>query len=451
MASKHLYYRIIIRVLCITLTALGVSYFSINNHLDYGIYIGIILCFQVAGLIKFLNKTNRKIAFFFEAVENNDSAIQFPIHTNNKSVKDLHKSLNRVNFLIQKIKIENKHQEKYYHSILEQAAIGLLTLNEKGHILLANKTVKTLLDYEQLTHIEQLKRVDKKLYSIVSQLKPFDQKLTSITNERETIQLTIRSKPIKVGNENLTLVIIQNINTELDEKETDAWVKLFRVLTHEIMNTIAPITSLSETLSTIYTKNNKESIQPSELNEKDIKRTIKGLDVIKEQGKDLTKFVESYRTLTKIPKPEKEIILIETLFNKIRILSSQENGFQNIKFEVSIKPNNLELYIDEKQIIQVLLNLVKNAIQSINKSKNKGLISLKAEKDEHSNIIVSVTDNGTGIPLEIQNQIFIPFFTTKEEGTGIGLSLSKYILKLHGGRLLMTSSSNISTTFCLKI
>lgn len=450
MASKHIYYKIIIRVLCITFTALGLAYFGINKHLDYGIYIGIILYFQVVGLIKFLNKTNRKIAFFFEAVENDDSAIHFPVHTKDKSVRDLHKSLNRVNFLIQKIKIENRQQEQYYHSILEQAAVGLLTLNEKGHILLANKTAKTLLNYEQLTHIEQLKRVDEKLFSIVSQLKPFDQKLTAITNERETVQLTIRSKPITVGNENLILVIIQNINSELDEKETDAWIKLFRVLTHEIMNSIAPITSLSETLFSIYTKDSK-AIQPSELSQKDIEKTIKGLDVIKDQSKDLTNFIESYRTLTKIPKPEKEIVFVETLFNKIRILSSQEEGFQDIKFEISIKPNNLEIYADEKQIIQVLLNLVKNAIQSINKESNQGVIQLKSKKDEYNNVIVSVTDNGLGIPLEIQDQIFIPFFTTKEEGTGIGLSLSKHIMRLHGGSLRVSSTSKGPTTFSLKL
>ncbi len=450
MASKHLYYKIVVGVLIITLTAFGLAYFSINKHLDYGIYMGIILCFQVAGLIKFLNRTNRKIAFFFDAVENDDSAIHFPTHIEDKSIKDLHKSLNRVNFLIQKIKIENKQQEQYYHSILEQAAVGLLTLNEKGHILLANKTAKKLLNYEQLTHVEQLKRVDEKLFALVSQLKPFDQKLTTITNERETTQLTIRSKPITIGNENLILIIVQNINNELDEKETDAWIKLFRVLTHEIMNSIAPITSLSETLSTIYTRDNK-AVRPSELNEKNIEKTIKGLDVIKDQGKDLTKFVESYRSLTKIPKPEKEIVLVETLVNKIRILSSQEDGFQDIKFVVAIKPNDLEIYADEKQIIQVLLNLVKNAIQSIHKTDIQGCIQLEAEKDDQSNVILSVTDNGPGIPLDIQDQIFIPFFTTKEAGTGIGLSLSKHIMRLHGGSLLLASTSQTATTFRLKL
>ena len=448
MVSKSLYYKIIIRVLCITLTAFGLAYVSIQKHIDYAIYIGILLGFQIIGLIKVLNKTNRKIAFFFDAVENDDTAIHFPIHNKSQSIKDLHKSLNRVNSLIQKIKIENNQQEQYYHSILEQAAVGILTVNEKGHILFANKTVKTLLNYEQLTHIQQLKRIDEKLFSLVSQLKPFDQKLTSITNERETIQLSIRSKPITVGKDNLGLIIFQNINNELDEKETEAWIKIFRVLTHEIMNSIAPITSLSETLSNIYTKDNK-TIDSKDLSQKDIEKTIKGLNVIELQGKDLTNFVESYRTLTKIPKPEKELILIETLFNKIRILSSQEKGFQDIKFEVSVKPNNLEIYADEKQIIQVLLNLVKNAIQSINTINKPGLIVLKAEKDGHGSTLIHVIDNGIGIPKEVQNQIFIPFFTTKEGGSGIGLSLSRHIMKLHGGSINVSSTPQERTTFSL--
>jgi len=448
MVSKDLYYKIIIRVIFITITAFGIAYFTLYKQLDFIIYTGIVLTLQVIWLIKFLNNTNKKIAFFFNAAENDDSSIHFPFQSKNKLTNDLHKSLNRVNFLIQNIKIENRQQEQYYHSILEQATVGILTLNDKGHILLANTTAKKLLNYEQLTHIQQLKRIDEKLFTLVSKLKPFDQKLMALTNERETIQLSIRSKPITIGTENFILIIIQNINNELDEKETDAWIKLFRVLTHEIMNSIAPIISLSETLSKIFETENSKKL-PSELNEKDIEKTIKGLDVIKVQGKDLTSFVASYRSLTKIPKPEKEIILVETLFNKIRILSSQEDGFQEIKFEISIKPKDLEIYADEKQIIQVLLNLTKNAIQSINKTFNQGLIQLKASKDEYSNVIVSVKDNGLGIPLEIQDQIFIPFFTTKEEGTGIGLSLSKHIMRLHGGSLIVKSSSKEDTVFTL--
>lgn len=448
MASKHLHFRIIIKVFFLVLACLAFAYFIVQKQLDFSIYVGIIIIIQVVGLIKFLNNTNRKMAFFFNAVENDDSTINYPTHTKDKSLNDLHKSLNRVNQLIQKVKIENRTQEKYYHTILEHAAIGILTINEKGHITLANKTIKKILGFETLTHIQQLKRIDEKLFRLISKLNPFDQKLFQLHNERESVQLTIKATPIKIDNENLMLIIVQNISNELNDNEVDSWVKLFRVLTHEIMNSIAPITSISETLSQSFKKDNTP-IKPEEIKEDDIKNMINGLDVIQKQGTDLTNFIESYRSLTKIPTPEKDLVSISTLFNKIRILVSQEPGFNDIQFQVDIKPENLEVFADEKQLIQVLINLVKNALQSLHKHPN-GIIKLTGKKNELGKTIIQVSDNGTGIPQDLIDKIFIPFFTTKDKGNGIGLSLSKHIMKLHGGSIKFTSEPNTSTIFILE-
>ncbi len=443
-----MYFKIIVRVLLLVIAIFCFSYFLLEKQYDFSTYLGIVILFQVMGLIKFLNTTNRKIAFFFDAVENDDSSIHFPVHTKDKSLKELHKSLNRVNHLIQKVKIENKTQEKYYHTILEHATIGILTLNEKGHIILANKTAKKLLNYESLTHIQQLKRIDEKLFTLISQLKPFDQKLIELLNEREIIKLTIKATPIKIDNDNLLLVIIQNISNELNDNEVDSWVKLFRVLTHEIMNAIAPITSISETLSGFY-KTEKGLISPSEINENDIVDVVKGLDIIQTQGKDLTNFVESYRTLTKIPSPKKDIVKVTLLFEKIRILVSQETGFNQTKFLIHVEPENLEVFADEKQIIQVLVNLVKNSLESLNQNPS-GTIKLSGVKNNLGKTSLQVTDNGGGIPPNLLDQIFIPFFTTKEKGTGIGLSLSKHIMRLHGGAIHVKSLANKTTTFTLE-
>ena len=447
MASKNLYFRIIFKVLFIVVVSFGCVYFILQKKIDLSIYLGIVILFQVTNLIHFLNKTNRKIAFFFNAVENDDSAIHFPQYTKDKSLKSLHKSLNRVNGLIQKVKIENKTQEKYYHTILEQATIGIFTINKKGHILLANKTVKTLFNYESLTHIQQLKKIEEKLFKLISQLKPFDQKLIKLSNERELIELTIKATPIKIDNEELLLITVQNISNELNDHEVDSWSKLFRVLTHEIMNSIAPITSISETLSDSYKKEGG-LILPKNIKKSDILNTVKGLDIIQNQGKDLINFVESYRTLTKIPSPEKEPIAVTTLFNKIRILVSQEAGFNYIKFELDIQPEGLEVFADEKQLIQVLVNLTKNALQSLNGNSN-GIIKLCAKKDVFGKTVLQVTDNGPGFSTELIDQIFIPFFTTKEKGTGIGLSLSKHIMRLHGGKISVNSKPNKKTSFTL--
>ena len=447
MASKTLYYQIIFKVVLLTATCLAITYFSIQKHIDFAIYIGILLIIQVIHLIHYLNKTNKKIAFFFNAIENDDSTINFPVQTQDKALKELHKSLNNVNELIQNVKINNKTQEKYYHTVLEHASIGIITLNNKGHILLANKTAKTLLNYESLTHVQQLKRVDEKLFKLISELKPFDQKLIQLPNEREIVQLTIKANPIQLNNQELLMVIIQNISNELNDNEVDSWVKLFKVLTHEIMNTIAPITSISETLSDFYQKENK-NILASEITDSDINSLVGGLNIIKEQGDNLIKFVDSYRTLIKIPMPDKDIIYVATLFNKIRVLVSQEPGFHHIKFKIDVIPKDLEVYADEKQLIHMLVNLTKNALQSLN-GNPKGIIILSGKKEPTGKITLMVTDNGSGIKTELIEEIFIPFFTTKENGTGIGLSLSKHIMRLHGGTIKVNSTPNIETTFSL--
>ncbi|MBD0833768.1 sensor histidine kinase [Aestuariibaculum sediminum] len=449
MASKTYYFRIIFKILLLATTCWGLAYLTLQKQYDFATYTGFIIVFQIINLINFLNKTNRKIAFFFNAIENNDSTINFPEHTKNKVLKDLYKSMNRVNQLIQNVKVKNETQERYYHTILQHAAIGILTINKKGHIILANKTAKSLLSYESLTHIQQLKRIDENLFKLLSDLTPFDNKLFNLQNEREAKNLTIKTTPIKIEEDDLLLVIIQNISNELSENEVDSWVKMFRVLTHEIMNTIAPITSISQTLSDRYIKDNS-MVTVSEINETDIKNTINGLNIIEDQSKNLMKFVESYRTLTKIPAPEKDIINVVTLFNKIRILVSQENGFNDIKFEIKVTPENLEIYADEKQLIQVLINLTKNALQALEGNSN-GIIQLIGKKEESGKTTLQIIDNGPGISKELQNQIFIPFFTTKKNGSGIGLSLSRHIIQLHSGQLRVSSAPLKKTIFSLTI
>ena len=447
MASKNLYITLIFRVVILTGTAIGFSFFIVTNQIGLAIFIGLILVLQIVFLIQYLNTTNRKIAYFFNAIRNEDSSIHFPEEMENKSIKELNKSLNSVNNLIQKVKIENQNQEQFYQTILEQAAIGILTVNEKGHIIFANATVKKTLNYETLTHIQQLNKIDGQLFSLISKLKPFQQKLIQIPNERESVALTIKASSIILNNETLLLVVIQDIRNELESKEIDSWIGLIRVLTHEIMNSIAPITSLSETLANIFYKEN-QLISPEHLQAKDIQNTAKGLAVIQSQGNSLINFVSSYRSLTKIPKPDKELLSVLAIFDKIRILVSQEDGFDNVKFVLEINPKHLDVFADEKQLVQVLINLVKNAVQSLHQQSG-GIIKLSARRDTFEKVILSVSDNGPGISDQLKTQIFIPFFTTKEKGTGIGLSLSKHIMRQHQGNLQVQSTPHQQTTFTL--
>lgn len=447
MASRDFYVQLIFRVLLITLTAVGLA-FSLVRELYLALSLSVfLLVVQVHLLIAYMNSTNRKIAYFFNAIRNEDFTLRFPEKVSIKSFKELNRSLNRVNGLIQEVHLKLQTQERYYQEILKQAKIGILTFNAKGHILFANPTLEKLLNYSPLNHIKQLRQVDPKLYDLLATLRPFEQRLFQLTNEREKVQLAIKSTSIIFDKEELLLVVIQDINRELDEKETDSWVRLIRVLTHEIMNTIAPITSISESILKYFKKGTKE-VSISEFDESQIKNTAKGLEVIKEQSRDLMSFVQSYRSLLNVPVPDKEIVPAQKLLDRVKVFMTQDGLSDAIAFEVVSNPGDLELFIDEKQLTQVLVNLSKNALQSVS-GKDDGCIKVTAGKNREGKSFIEVSDNGPGILPELIEEIFVPFFTTKNAGTGIGLSLSKQIIRLHGGSLTVRSIPNKETVFSM--
>ncbi|MDY7393872.1 ATP-binding protein [Aureibaculum sp. 2210JD6-5] len=447
MASRNFYLQLILRISLITLTALGIAFLFVKGYYVLSVFIFALLILQAWQLVYYINNINRKIAYFFDAIRNEDFTLHFPEKDLIKSFQKLNHSLNRVNALIQDVHLKKQEQEQFYQEIIKQADIGILAFNRKGHINFSNPTVERLLNYKPLNHIKQLAQVDKKLYALFEDLKPFDQKLFQLANEREKIQLAIKSTSIDINQEELLVVVIQDIHKELDEKETDSWIKLIRVLTHEIMNTITPITSISESILK-YFKNDNELTNTDTIEVKHIENTVKGLEVIKEQGNDLMSFVQSYRTLLSVPEPDKEIVGAQKLLSKILVLIQQDGATDNVEIRLEINPENLELFIDSKQITQVLINLGKNAMQSL-KNKESGIIKISAGVNKANKKHITISDNGAGIAPELIEEIFVPFFTTKNSGTGIGLSLSKQIMQLHGGSLMVHSIPDERTTFVL--
>ncbi len=445
MASKNLYLNIVFRCLLLAATALtaGWFFFSRNAFLP-GILFLILFLSQVIGLIHFLNRTNRQIAYFFEAVKNEDSTLRFSVNTGNKALNDLNSSLNRINELIKTIRFELQEQEQYFKAILEHVSAGIIVYNEKGHIILSNNAARTLLAYESLTHINQLMRIDKNLFIAVKELQPGDQKLVTFRGKKQTRQLSVKSTQFKTVRENLLLVAFHDVKNEMEVKELESWIKLIRVLTHEIMNSVAPITSLSETILEYYTGLN--GAMPSE---KVINNTIKGLEVINERGAGLISFVENYRKLTHIPPPEKKPVSLEQLLdNTITLINTLPPG-NNIPITREVAPPDLKVLADKKQISQVLINLVKNSEEAL-KDMPGGTIRIRASLNDAGRIQITVADNGPGIPEELMDKIFIPFFTAKESGNGIGLSLSRQIMLLHGGSLKMESIPGKQTVAILE-
>jgi len=445
MVSKSIYYQLIFRIILIAVAAFLLAFLFFKGYYLICSLLFMIFIWSAYSLVRYVNQTNRKIAYFFDAIKNEDFTLRFPEKLSVKSLEELNHSLNMLNTMIQGIHLKKQAQEQYYQEILRQADIGIFTVNSKGHILYANPTVQNLLNYRPLNHIKQLKQIDPNLYGLFEALEPFESTLYSLGNERGKKELTLKCTPITIEGKKLLLVIIHDIQKELDDKQTDSWAKLIRVLTHEIMNTITPITSISESILK-YFKIGNELATAEEFGEIQIKNTAKGLEVIKEQGNDLMSFVQSYRTFLSVPEPDRELIPAKKILEKVRLLLQEYTGVHDIILDVSCMPENLELYIDEKQLTQILLNLGKNAQQAI-EGQEDGHIVIHAGIAEQGKKFITVTDNGPGISPELIDEIFVPFFTTKNTGTGIGLSLSKQIMRLHGGSIRVVS--NEQTTFTL--
>ena len=448
MISKKLYLNIITRVLLILILCILLGYLIADiQSLRFAILCFLAITLSTVSLISFLNRTNRNIRYFFDSVKNEDSSLSFPVNTGYKSLSELHISMNRVNEQIQNLKIENRQQEQYFQKILEHLATGIITYNNKGFILHANSSAKRLLSTEVLTHLQQIERIDKKLSRTIKNLKPFERRLIAINSKQGEIQLSLKSTSFGTNENELIILSIQDIKNELDEKELESWMRLIRVLMHEIMNSITPITSLSESLSNVY-RSGEKPILPEDITDKTIATTLQGLNVIKEQGKGLMSFVESYRKLTRIPKPEMKLFKVSDLFSRVKILSNSLENSKNAKISFQIRNADLEILADENLISQVLINLIKNALES-NENNPDCTVKITAGYDQSHHPEIRVADNGPGINEKILEEIFVPFFTTREKGSGIGLSVSKQIMGAHGGSLKVYSIPEIETVFCM--
>ncbi|MGV8092183.1 MAG: PAS domain-containing sensor histidine kinase [Mangrovibacterium sp.] len=446
--DKSYLLNILFRILLIILVSFGIGscFFSEQSFLICLVLL-FVLVILVINLIHYQNKINEQINYFFEAVKNEDFSLIYPALKGDKILEKLNRNLNNVNQQIQQIKINYQQQEQYFRALLDHVGAGILTFDERGFVIHANNYVKRLLGMEQLTHLKQVEKVDPQLANLLRLIQQHEQKLVSFNGKRGQINILIKATAFRSKDQQLMLLSVQDINQELDEKELDSWLRLIRVLTHEIMNSIAPVTSLSESLSNYYMKDGK-IISREEVNEKIIQNTIRGLEIIKEQGKGLIHFVELYRKFTRLPKPEKKSVEVDQLLEKTIVLNQNALSDGYVKHIIRIKGSGLQIMADENLISQVLNNLLKNALEALAETSD-GEIELVAGKSERGQVEISVKDNGPGIPPDLINEIFVPFFTTRPNGNGIGLSLSRQIMRLHGGSLKVHSVPGRETVFTM--
>lgn len=415
------FFKIIVTLLC---CAALTSSILLGEFL-IAIPIGILFIISCRGLYLQYLMHARQVIFMLNAIENDDFSFKFSSDSPLRSDILVNRTLNRITAIIQKAKVDAVQKEKYYELILNSVNTGIIVADENGNIFQTNNEALKLLGLSVFTHLKQLYKISPDLPDILQNVGPGEKQQTSFVNERGTVHLSVRTSKMVINDTKMCIYAINDINSELDDKEIESWIRLTRVLTHEIMNSITPITSLSETLLSLHKNANK-----------DIRN---GLEVISSTGKGLIDFVESYRKFTHLPTPQPSLFYAAGLAERIKQLTQCNNTLSGTQIIISIDPHDLIIHADEKLITQVMLNLVKNAMQSIGNAAD-GLIQIKGYCNPDESVSLEIMDNGPGISPEMADHIFIPFFTTKEGGSGIGLSISRQIMRLHGGTLSLKSS-----------
>jgi nitrogen fixation/metabolism regulation signal transduction histidine kinase len=356
--------------------------------------------------------------------------------------------MNYLNTIIQNAKIENERTSHFLQSVVDHVDIGLLSFDMNGRIEIYNRAVKRYLNVQKPRQLLSLKTFNAEIFKIINTIKPGQEILHKMKIDNLLQSILVKATELKFENDVIKLVSFQDITNELDKKELDSWQRLIRVLTHEIMNSISPITSLATVISGYFkNKDNENPVLPENINHQIISKTLSGLNTIEETGKGLLDFVEKYRSLTSLPKPNLSKFTIDSLFRKCKLLM-ESNISSDIEIIASAYPEDISIVADDSQVEQILINLIKNAFEALYNKEN-GIIHLKAFYGD-GGILIQVEDNGIGISNDIIEDIFMPFYTTKENGSGIGLSLSKIIMQNHNGTISVNSAPDMGSTFTLK-
>lgn len=436
---KSIDYKLYLYLFLLIITVSLTTYFFIDRQYIYGVFFIFLAIIEIIKLYTHYNKFNKNILFLLNALDNGDYAFHFSTTQISRREKELNKMMNRIKEILMNAKQEVITNEKFLSLIIEQVPTGIIILDERNNVKGCNKMASDILGLPIFTHINQLKIIDKSLPDLFKNLNTNSNQQIKIPNEIEEIQILLKVSMIKIKQNDMRIISLNNIAEELEDKEMDSWIKLIRVMTHEIMNSIAPISSLTEML--LYAHQTQE-IE----NNKSLKAdTIDSLQTIHDTSKDLISFVKSYREFSKVSNPQIAPFHLDSFIKSTLKLEDAEISKKDITLEIDNSEDTV-IQGDSALLARVFINLIKNAIESLGNQSNK-VIKIKIHA-LGNNVQMDISDNGTPIPEDMINDIFIPFFTTKESGSGIGLSVSRYIMRLHGGTL-KHSFHNGWTTFSM--
>ncbi|MEM1135765.1 MAG: ATP-binding protein [Bacteroidota bacterium] len=441
-------FQVVVRIVFLFTTLFILTTIFGDNALFFNqVILCIIITIQVFDLLYYINRTNRELEKFLLAIKHADYTVNFTSHKLGKTFKSLDQSFDQIITSYKQVKIEKEAQFQFLEIIVAQIGIGIISVKKDKEIVLMNEAAGRLLEVPKLKNWEHLKQKNVRFAKAVSIIQEGGNKLLEYSDRKGIRSLAINVMPIYLIDEPYILITLQDINTEIEQKELEAWNKLIRILTHEIMNSLTPVSSLTETILMLLEDEKGNTKKVTALGDQQIEDIYFSLQTILRRSEGMLHFVEDYRKLTRLPIPKKDRLQISLLFKSVKKLLEADMQKYAVNLSIDIAADINEIFADQHLIEQLLINLIKNAIHALNNTIKPKII-LKAFNRENEKVL-QVIDNGMGIDTDKLNKIFIPFYSTKEEGSGIGLSLSRNIMNLHNGTLKVYSEKGKGSIFSM--
>ncbi len=449
---KNFRFNVFFRVMVLTVSIYGFSMLiGKAGYTVTSLGLGALIVYQILGLIKQVENTNQEVINFLNSIKYDDFSNNYKLRLEGDTFNGLTNAFNQVLNRFREIRAEKEAHYLYLKTIIHHVGIGILSFNEAGELQIINTAAKRLFKIGRLNNIAELATFSPELVEKCLKLRTGTRDLIKVIHGAEIVQLAMFAIELNLQGKTYKLITFQNIHNELEEQEMDAWQRLIRVLTHEIMNSVTPISSLAGTLEgeMEYLMDNSGA---QEINTADLEDMHLAIKTIQRRSDGLIRFVSDFRNLTHVPVPKFRNMNVEELFEHISTLMQPELEENGISFVAKVEPATLLITADQEMVEQVLINIVKNAIQALAEAErqNQRNIFLLAGQDDKGRPYIVVRDNGPGIDPEALERIFIPFFTTKKNGSGIGLSLSRQIMRQHRGSLTAYSEPSEGTDFILK-
>ncbi len=439
--------RTILRIALIAINLIIIASIFGDSRLFFNQFIfGTVCIVQIIELIHFVNTTNRDMTRFIDAIRQSDFTINFSKDEMGKSFFGLSESMRVMLDTYKKVKIEKEVQYHLLKQIISHVSTGIIVVTEGNDITLINESARNILKVPLLKTWKGLESKSPEFFNQVSELPGDEQILMQVTIDGDKKDLSLNISRFTLLDQAYQLITFSDIKSEIEQKEIEAWYRLIRILTHEIMNSVTPIASLSETIKLMLEEEDGKPKPVDHIDAKTIHDVLFSTETIMRRSEGLLDFVEDYRKLVKIPHPKIQTVNVKDLLSEFEYLMSSELSKRNINLQIRVEPE-FEIDLDKNLITQILINLVKNSFEALECSQNKQIKIEAAIKKEKK--IITISDNGPGIDKKDIEDIWVPFFTTKKEGSGIGLSLSRQIMKLHSGKLWVNSVPDKETTFTL--